>query len=91
MTYVVGCSCRYVVDRRMGNTGGLGGLFGIMHGVGYTLPFPEGKPFSLSWQFRLLQFIGKTVDCAKDLAATYLPKYLPSPVAGMLGYSTKAD
>ena len=81
---------RYVVDRRMGNTGGLGGLFGIMHGIGYTLPFPEGKPFSLSWQFRLLTSFGKAVDLAKDLMATYLPMYLPS-VAGMLGYSTKSD
>jgi hypothetical protein len=74
----------------MGNTGGLGGLFGILHGVGYTLPFPEGKPFSLSWQFRLLTSFGRAVEFAKDLAATNLPKYLPS-FASWLGYNVKTD
>ena len=32
----------YVLDRRVGNTGGLGGAFGIFYGVGLALPFPEG-------------------------------------------------
>jgi len=48
----------YAVDRRQGDTGGLGGMFGLFYGVGQPLPFPEGKPYKLSWQFRLLNAIG---------------------------------
>ncbi|XP_023328693.1 uncharacterized protein LOC111701581 [Eurytemora carolleeae] len=42
----------YSVDRTVGNTGGLGGLFGILQAVGSPLPFPEGQPWtpSLAWQ-----------------------------------------
>jgi len=42
----------YSVDRTVGNTDGLGGLFGILHSLGYTLPFHEGEPWtpSLSWE-----------------------------------------
>jgi hypothetical protein len=42
----------YSVDRTVGNTDGLGGLFGILHSLGYTLPFVEGQPWtpSLSWE-----------------------------------------
>jgi len=42
----------YCVDRTTGNCGGLGGLFGIIHSVGGSLPFPEGKPWrpSLEWE-----------------------------------------
>lgn len=52
----------YVVDRRMGNTGGLGGLFGIMHAIGKTLPFPEAKPFRLSWRFQFFRALGRMAD-----------------------------
>jgi len=48
----------YSVDRRQGNTGGLGGLFGLFYGVGQGLPFPEGRPYRLSWQYRILNAIG---------------------------------
>jgi len=41
----------YSVDKTVGNTGGLGGLFGIMHGLGHTLPFPEGEPWTPSLGF----------------------------------------
>jgi len=42
----------YCVDRTIGNTGGLGGVFGIIHAIGGSLPFPEGKPWkpSLTWE-----------------------------------------
>jgi hypothetical protein len=30
----------YPLDRRVGNTGGLGGLFGVFEGLGYPLPKP---------------------------------------------------
>lgn len=30
----------YPIDRRVGNTGGLGGIFGVLEGLGYPLPTP---------------------------------------------------
>merc|ERR1711892_1230230 len=42
----------YSVDRTVGNTGGLGGVFGLIHAIGGSLPFPEGQPWkpSLRWE-----------------------------------------
>jgi len=42
----------YSVDRSVGNTGGVGGLFGLVHGVGGSLPFPESRPWtpSMKWE-----------------------------------------
>jgi len=48
----------YTVDRRQGNTGGLGGAFGYFYGVGRPLPIPEARPFKKSFRFQLLGFIG---------------------------------
>jgi hypothetical protein len=49
----------YTVDRRQGNTGGLGGAFGYFYGVGRPLPIPECRPYSPSFRFRMLGYIGK--------------------------------
>jgi hypothetical protein len=56
----------YVMDRTIGNSGGVGGMFGLMVGIGKPLPFPEAQPYSRSWQFstlilinRLTQFVTK--------------------------------
>jgi len=48
----------YTVDRRQGNTGGLGGAFAYMYGVGRPLPIPECQPYKRSFRFRLLSFVG---------------------------------
>jgi len=56
LTYFTG---GYVIDRRLGNTGGLGGVFGIMHAIGKTLPFPEARPFSLSYRYRFFTLLDK--------------------------------
>ena len=40
----------YVTDRSIGNTGGLGGLYGILFAIGTPLPFPEANPWKPSWQ-----------------------------------------
>lgn len=48
----------YTVDRRQGNTGGLGGAFGYFYGVGKPLPIPEAQPYKPSKRFRFLQFVG---------------------------------
>jgi hypothetical protein len=49
----------YTVDRAQGNTGGLGGAFAFFYGVGRPLPFPEGKPYKMSWQRRIIEFVTK--------------------------------
>jgi len=38
----------YVLDKETGNTGGLGGVFGLLYGIGYGLPFPEAQPYKPS-------------------------------------------
>lgn len=46
----------YCVDRAVGDTDGLGGIFGVLHALGGSaLPFPEGRPWgkktrSLNWE-----------------------------------------
>ena len=49
----------YTADRRQGNTGGLGGAFGFMYGVGKPLPIPECHPYKRSFRFRMLNFVGR--------------------------------
>lgn len=48
----------YITDRTIGNTGGLGGIFGILYAIGRPLPFPEARPYRKSWQFRTFSFFG---------------------------------
>jgi len=38
----------YVLDKETGNTGGLGGIFGLFYAIGYGLPFPEAQPYEPS-------------------------------------------
>lgn len=38
----------YVLDKETGNTGGLGGVFGLFYAIGYALPFPEAQPYKPS-------------------------------------------
>lgn len=42
----------YVMDRYIGNTGGMGGFFGPLYAIGKSFPFPEGQPWqpSLAYQ-----------------------------------------
>lgn len=49
----------YVIDRTVGNTGGLGGAFGFFWATGNALPFPECQPFKGSWQLRGLGVLQK--------------------------------
>jgi hypothetical protein len=48
----------YVVDRTVGNTGGLGGLYGILYALDRPLPFPEANPWQKSLQYDLFQRVG---------------------------------
>jgi len=66
----------YVMDRRQGNTGGLGAVFGILNAIGRPLPFPEARPYKRSWRFSLFVLVsrlakwirpkGKTVEAVKE-------------------------
>jgi hypothetical protein len=45
----------YVMDKQLGNTGGLGAVFGLLYAIGYPLPFPEAQPWQKSWQYAAFQ------------------------------------
>jgi hypothetical protein len=52
----------YVMDRHMGNSGGMGGVFGPLYAIGRPLPFPEGKPYSPSLRYRFFTWIGNQMS-----------------------------
>ncbi|CAJ1432179.1 unnamed protein product [Effrenium voratum] len=56
---VVEFTAGYVMDRRQGNTGGLGGLLGPFYAIGKPLPFPEAQPYEWSWQRKLVTFLSE--------------------------------
>ena len=47
------------MDKRIGNTEGLGGVFALLKGIGKPLPFPECRPWKPSFQFRFFGALGK--------------------------------
>lgn len=49
LKYTIG----YVMDRDVGNTGGLGGIYGLLYGAGISLPFPEAQPWKPSFGYKL--------------------------------------
>jgi len=48
----------YPMDRTVGTTGGLGGIFGLLYGIGKGLPFPEAQPWTMSKRYRLFNIVG---------------------------------
>lgn len=52
---VIEVTVGYVQDRRIGNQGGLGGVFGMFYAVGRGLPFPEAQPWKMSFRYRFFQ------------------------------------
>ena len=48
----------HVMERSIGNTGGLGGIFGPAYALGRPLPFREARPWKPSKRYRLLQAVG---------------------------------
>lgn len=54
----------YVIDRDVGNTGGLGGLYGILQAIGRPLPFPEAQPWQMSPQYKLFQMFAEFASIA---------------------------
>ena len=49
----------YVMDKTIGNTGGIGGVFGILYAIGKPLPFPEGHPYRKSITLRLFSWFSR--------------------------------
>jgi len=50
----------YCMDKRIGNTEGLSGLFGVLKAIGSALPFPEGQRlYNPSLRFEGFERIGK--------------------------------
>jgi hypothetical protein len=72
----------YVMDRRLGNSGGLGGAFGFFWAIGCPLPYPEGKPWSSSWQQRLFNsgnpLLQTAMFCLDRVMSWLLPGWLTS-------------
>lgn len=59
----------YVMDRRVGNTGGLGGAFAYFYGTGNPLPIPECQPYKKSFRFRAMGWmarLGKMLPARKE-------------------------
>ena len=46
----------------------MGGIFGLLYGVGRGFPFPEAKPYSPSWQFRMFSVFGDLAGKIAKLA-----------------------
>ena len=55
------------MDRTIGNTGGMGGIFGPLYAIGRPLPFPEARPYSPSIQYRAFQQVGAIVSTVNKL------------------------
>jgi len=53
----------YCMDKRIGNTDGLGGVFGILKAVGKSLPFPEGQRlYTPSMRYEAFEHFAKAVE-----------------------------
>lgn len=52
----------YVIDKDVGNCGGLGGIFAVMYAIGKPLPFPEGRPWKMSLPYWLFNKLGSIVN-----------------------------
>lgn len=57
----------YTADRRIGNTGGLGGAFAYFYGVGKPLPIPECQPYKRSFRFRALNATARLLKKMKKI------------------------
>lgn len=41
------------MDRMVGNTGGMGGFFGVLWRIGKGFPISEAQPYKPSWSYWL--------------------------------------
>ena len=59
------------MERSLGNTGGLGGIFGPAYAIGKALPFPEAQPYRPSKRYRMIQLIGKVSNTLQKRKKKY--------------------
>lgn len=53
----------YCMDKRIGNTEGLGGVFGILKAVGKALPFPEANAlYNPSLRYEAFEHVAKAIE-----------------------------
>jgi hypothetical protein len=53
----------YCMDKRIGNTDGLGGVFGILKAVGKPLPFPEARAlYNPSLRYEAFEHVAKALE-----------------------------
>lgn len=53
----------YCMDKRIGNTEGLGAMFGLLVGIGKPLPFPEAKRlYTPSLRYEAFEHVSKMVE-----------------------------
>lgn len=71
----------YVMDRCIGNTGGLGGFFGPLYAIGKNFPFEEGRPWRPSLGYQLYVRVGEFFNKLRcrlqgkpEEAGIYMPK-----------------
>ena len=60
----------HVMERSIGNTGGLGGVFGPAYAIGKPLPFREANPWKPSLRYRALMQVGKLLTWLNDRKAS---------------------
>lgn len=54
----------YCMDKRVGNTEGLGGVFGILKSIGKPLPFSEAQRlYTPSMRYEAFEHVAKAVEC----------------------------
>ena len=56
----------YVMDKSVGNTGGMGGIFGPLYAIGRPLPFPEARPWTPSIQYKVFNRVGGLVNFVNE-------------------------
>jgi len=59
----------HVMERSIGNTGGLGGIFGPAYAIGKPLPFPEANPWKPSKRYKLLMLVGQLLTWLNERKA----------------------
>mmetsp|Transcript_11525 Transcript_11525/g.25600 ORF Transcript_11525/g.25600 Transcript_11525/m.25600 type:complete len:247 (+) Transcript_11525:120-860(+) len=58
-----------VMDKTLGNSGGMGGLFGPLWAIGRPLPFPEAQPWTPSLKYVVVNKVGALLGKLAKLRA----------------------
>merc|ERR1712094_119336 len=64
----------YVMDRDVGNSGGLGGAYGLLYAISKPLPFPEAQPWKISKRYKAFLFFGNLTSALKKRFGKRTPR-----------------